>query len=124
MSIFLSGHLDADTLVRSRELGGFFETLAFLHTRSLCEMMKPRANVYYWRTTTGNEVDFILEHGRKLLAVEVKMTSDPTAHDIKGLLRFMDDRPEMVRGVLVHSGNRIRWLHSKIIAVPWWWIDR
>jgi predicted AAA+ superfamily ATPase len=123
LSIFLSGYLDEESLVRSRELGGYFETMIFLHVRELCEMMKPRAVLHYWRTTTGKEVDFVLEHGKKLLALEAKMTSNPTVHDIKNLLLFMDEHPRTVRGVLVHSGNSIKWLHSKVIAVPWWWLD-
>ncbi|MBI5049060.1 MAG: ATP-binding protein [Deltaproteobacteria bacterium] len=124
ISIFLSGYFNEESLLRSRELGGYFETMVYLHIRALCEMMKPRAVIHYWRTTTGKEVDFVLEHGRKLLALEVKMTTNPTVHDIKNLLLFMDEQPETVRGILVHSGNSIKWLHSKVIAVPWWWLDR
>jgi uncharacterized protein len=124
LSIFLSGYFDVESLARSRELGGYFETLVHLHIRALCETMKPRASTHYWRTLAGKEVDFILEHGKKLLAFEVKMTDNPTAYDIKNLLLFMNERPETVRGVLVHSGNAVKWLHSKIIAVPWWWLDK
>ena len=124
LSIFLSGYFDEESLARSRELGGYFETMVYLHVRALCEIMKPRAAVHYWRTTTGNEVDFVLEHGKKLLALEVKITANPTVRDIRNLLLFMDKHPETVRGVLVHSGNAIKWLHSKVIALPWWWLDR
>lgn len=123
LSIFLSGYHNSESLGGSRELGGYFETMVFLHVRALCELMNPRAVLHYWRTTTGREVDFILEHGRKLLALEVKMTPNPSVRDIQGLLAFMNEHPETVRGVLVYSGNSIRWLHSKIIAVPWWWLD-
>lgn len=68
-------------------------------------------------------MDFVVEHGRKLLVVEAKITDNPTVHDIQSLLLFMEEYPETVRGVLVHGGNEIKWLHSKVIAVPWWWID-
>jgi len=27
------------------------------------------------------------------------------------------------RGIIVHGGDDLFWLHSKVIAVPWWWID-
>jgi len=124
LSIFLSGYLDEESLSRSREIGGYFETMVHLHVRALCEMMKPRAALHYWRTTTGKEVDFVLEHGKKLLALEVKMTDNPSVRDIRNLLLFMDEHPEAVMGVLVHSGSEIKWLHSKVIAVPWWWLDR
>ena len=84
--------------------------------------MVPKVNIFYWRTTTGKEVDFILEHGKKLLAFEVKLTERPTFNDIKNLLTFIGDYPQTLRGILIHAGNSIKWLHSKVLAIPWWWI--
>ncbi len=123
LSIFLSGYFDEESLRSCRELGNYFETMAYLHLRGLSEIMTPRASLNYWRTTTGKEVDFVLEYGKKLLALEVKMTDNPSTRDIKNLLLFLEEYPKTVRGVLLHSGTAIKWLHSKIIAVPWWWID-
>jgi uncharacterized protein len=123
IAIFLSGYFDQASLAGSRELGGFFETMVGHHLRSLCEGMTPRGTLNYWRTTNGHEVDFVIEHGRRLLAFEVKLTSRPTVHDIKHLLQFLDEYPETVRGVLVHNGDKVYHLHSKVIAVPWWWLD-
>lgn len=123
LAVFLSGYFDIENLTNSRELGGYFETLIGHHLRSLCESMTPRASLYYWRTTSGREVDFVVEHGRRLMAFEVKWTSRPTVYDIQHLLTFLEQYPETVKGVLVHRGHRIQWLHSKVIAVPWWWLD-
>ena len=123
LAIFLSGYYDAESLVKCRESGGYFETMVGHHLRTLCEQMTPRAQLCYWRTTTGKEVDFVIEHGRRLLALEVKLTTRPTVRDIQNLLLFMEEYPETVRGVLVHGGEQIQWLHSKVIAVPWWWLD-
>ncbi len=123
LSIFLSGYFDGESLSRSRELGGYFETMAFFHLKCLCEMLKPTAKIYYWRTTSGKEVDFILEYGRKLIAIEVKITNNPLVKDINNLLFFMKEYPETVLGVLLHTGQEIKWLNSNVIALPWWWID-
>jgi uncharacterized protein len=57
----------------------------------------------------------------RMLALRTGNLLNPA--DIKGLLAFLDDYPEAVRGVLVHAGDQVRWLHSKVIAVPWWWLD-
>ncbi|MHB1665131.1 MAG: ATP-binding protein [bacterium] len=123
LSIFLSGYFDEESLNHSRELGGYFETTVFFHLKCLCEMLKPSAKIHYWRTVSGKEVDFILEYGKKLLAIEVKITKNPLVKDIKNLLIFMDDHPETVIGILLHSGSEIKRLNSKVIAVPWQWID-
>lgn len=123
LAVFLSGYYNTAALADSRELGQYFETMVYFHLRALCEGMTPKAGLYYWRTVAGREVDFVIEHGRRLLAFEVKHTTNPNAFDIKNLLAFLDTYPETTRGVLVHAGNQIKWLHSKIIAVPWWWLD-
>jgi len=123
LAVFLSGYYDAAGLAGSRELGHYFETMVYFHLRALCEGMTPKAGLHYWRTVSGQEVDFVIEHGRRLLAFEVKYTANPTAFDIKNLLGFLDAYPETVLGVVVHGGNQIKWLHSKVIAVPWWWLD-
>jgi len=122
LSIYLSGYHDEDSLKNAREIGSFFETMVFLHLKILSELMVPKANIFYWRTTTGKEVDFILEHGKKLLAFEAKFTRNPMFKDIKNLLSFIEDFPEVLRGILIHAGSSIKWLHSKVLAVPWWWI--
>jgi hypothetical protein len=72
---------------------------------------------------SGREVDLVIEKGRSLLALEIKMTPKPMVHDIKNLLSFLEDYPETIRGVLIHAGSTVEWLHPKVIAVPWWWID-
>lgn len=122
LSIYLSGYHNEDSLRGAREIGGFFETMVLLHLNALSELMIPKGKIFYWRTTTGREVDFVIEHGKRLIAFEVKFTKNPTTDDIKNLLTFIEDYPQTIRGVLIHAGDRIKWLHSKVVAVPWWWI--
>ena len=123
LSIFLSGYTDRDALVNSREVGGYFETLVYLHLRALCELMTPQAHLYYWRTSTRREVDFVLEHGRSILPIEVKLARRPTSADAANLLAFLDEHPQAAHGVIVHGGDELFRLHSKVVAVPWWWLD-
>lgn len=122
LSVYLSGYHDEDALRNAREIGSFFETMVFLHLKVLTQLMIPRANMFYWRTTAGKEVDFIIEHGKKLLAFEVKLTKNPSFSDIKNLLTFIETFPKVTLGILIHSGNTVGWLHSKVIAVPWFWL--
>jgi hypothetical protein len=123
LSCFLAGYFDRASLETSRELGGFFESLVCLHLRSLCASLTPLGALYYWRTVSGAEVDFVIEHGRRLLAFEVKYTTRPEHQDIRNLLLFLKEYPETALGVLVHAGSSIQWLHTRIVAVPWWWLD-
>lgn len=122
LSIYLSGYHDENSLAKSRELGNFFETAIFLNLRILSELMIPKASIFYWRTTTAKEVDFVIEQGKKLIALEVKFSKKPGINDIRNLLIFLKENPQTTRGILIHAGGSIKWLHSKVLAVPWWWI--
>lgn len=119
LAVFLSAYYDPEELRRSRELGAFFETLIYQHLRVLTSLLIPRGRVCFWRTQSGDEVDFVVEHGRRVVALEVKMTGEPGYRHAAGLRRFMAETPEALGGVLLHGGNTIRRLDEKIVAVPW-----
>ena len=120
LSVYLAGYYDTGHLSESRELGSFFETMVYLHLKVYSELMTPKSQIFYYKTTSGKEVDFILEHGREILAFGVKMTDNPLFSDAKNIIEFIENFPKTIRGVIVHSGSNIKWLHSKVIAVPWW----
>jgi predicted AAA+ superfamily ATPase len=80
-----------------------------------------RPEILYWRTATGEEVDFVIEVDRKLVAVEVKATDRPRVDDARHLRSFREEYKGRVRpALLLHTGDRIEWLAPGILAVPWW----
>lgn len=116
---FLAGHYDPDSLNSSREAGGIFESMVYLHLNTLAQLLVPKARLFYWRTTTDKEVDFVLEWGRKLLAVEVKLASRPQFSDLENLRLFIDEYPETSACILVYTGDEVKIMHEKIAAIPW-----
>ncbi len=119
LPVFLAGYLDRSSLQGARELGAFFENLVFHHLRVLASLMVPPAHLFYWRTRTDKEVHFIFEHGRKILAIEVKLSANAGFGDVKNLRFFLEEYPEAVGGLLLYNGREIRRLGERIIAVPW-----
>jgi hypothetical protein len=119
LAIFLAGYFQEEELRSTRELGHFFETMIYHHLRILTQMMSPPAKLFTWRTRKQQEVDFILEYGQKILAIEVKQTATPGFGDVAGLREFLDLHPRAVGGILLHSGAEVRWLGEKIMALPW-----
>ncbi len=80
-----------------------------------------RAEVFYWRTTTGDEVDFVVEAGGRLLPIEIKSTTRPRLRDVAHLRTFRSEYGEASRnGLLLHDGDKVEWLTQGILAVPWW----
>jgi predicted AAA+ superfamily ATPase len=81
------------------------ETLLFQHLRALNDYGQLGYQLHYWRTTQGDEVDFVLYGERGLLAFEVKMTDRLRAEDFAGLHCFSEDYPQ-ARRYLVYLGKR------------------
>jgi predicted AAA+ superfamily ATPase len=79
------------------------------------------AEITYWRTAPGEEVDFVIEAGNHLVPMEVKATSRPRLADAKHLISFRTEYVNKARsGLLLHTGSQIEWLASDILAAPWW----
>jgi len=80
-----------------------------------------RAELSYWRTSIGEEVDFVIEAGGKLLPIEVKSTARPRLSDVAHLRTFRAEYGKRARaGLLLHTGNEIEWLAPDVLAAPWW----
>jgi uncharacterized protein len=80
-----------------------------------------RAEIGYWRTAIGEEVDFVIEVGGKLLPVEVKSTARPRLADCAHLRSFRAEYRKKARaGLLLHTGEALEWLAPDVLAAPWW----
>jgi uncharacterized protein len=80
-----------------------------------------RADVSYWRTASGEEVDFVLEAGGRLLPIEVKASGRPRLADASHLRAFRTEYGKKSRaGLLLHTGHTMEWLAPDVLAVPWW----
>jgi predicted AAA+ superfamily ATPase len=80
-----------------------------------------RVELAYWRTTIGEEVDFVIEHGSELLPIEVKATSKPRLADCSHLRTFRQEYGRKARaGILLHTGRTVEWLTPDVLAAPWW----
>ena len=75
----------------------------------------------YWRTTEGEEVDFVIEDGDRLLPIEVKASTRPRPGDVATIRTFRGQYGDQVTGgLLLHAGTEIRRIAAGVLAVPWW----
>ena len=80
-----------------------------------------RVELAYWRTTIGEEVDFVIEAGGTLLPIEVKATAKPRLADCAHLRTFRQEYGRKARsGLLLHTGHTVEWITPDVLAVPWW----
>ena len=101
--------------------GADFENLVLSDLLAWRDGQTPSPHVLYWRTVGDIEVDFVIEAGERLLAVEAKTTTNPGHRDTRGLRLFRDEYGERCAGgILLHAGDETQWMADGVLAVPWW----
>lgn len=101
--------------------GAHLENLVLLDLLAWRDAQTRKPEVLYWRTTTGLEVDFVLEARDRLLPIEVKAHDRLSPKDAKGLEAFCQEYPEKAsRGLLLYGGTETFPLTRHVLAVPWW----
>ena len=96
--------------------GAALETLVFQELRALNSYLDLEYSIHFWRTSTQEEVDFILYGERGLLAFEVKRSDRVRAGDLKALNMFVSDYP-MARAYYLYGGTR-RFKEGAVEVVP------
>jgi len=101
--------------------GAHLENLVLGDLLAWRDARRQRAQIGYWRTTSGEEVDFVIDTGLQLLPIEVKATARPRLGDAAHLRSFRREYGTMARaGLLLHTGNALEWLAPDVLAAPWW----
>ena len=85
--------------------GVILESLLFQDLLTVNHALNFKYKMYYYKTTTGLEVDFVLYGERGIRAFEVKRTPNPDSSDIKSLRLFLEEYPE-AKATLVYGGSR------------------
>lgn len=107
-----SGPLD-----KPEEIGGAaLEGLVAQHLMAWIDYRKPDCRLYFWRTSSGNEVDFIVYGQDVFWAIEVKSSTRIYSKDLKSLKSFGKDYPE-AKKVLVYRGYE-KLLTDEINIIP------
>lgn len=86
-----------------------------------------RTLLMHYRTSTGVEVDFVLENRRgELIGIEVKAAATIGGKDFNGLRHLRDTTPrQFKRGIVFYTGERVVHFDEQLVAVPlalfWAW---
>jgi predicted AAA+ superfamily ATPase len=98
---------------------------AIVETAVLGELVKAElgqgheARIHFWRTSTGSEVDFLVERGGRLIPIEVKASSTPRPAMAAGIHALRSDLGGLLGpGYVVHTGERALPLGGGVTAVP------
>jgi uncharacterized protein len=96
--------------LKGEAAGRSLEHYIFLELTAYKNLTDKRFEIYYWRTKTGIEVDFIL--GDAEVAIEVKIMNHIDKEDLKGLYAFMEEHPNAIN-YLVSQVPRARKIQNE-----------
>jgi predicted AAA+ superfamily ATPase len=99
--------------------GPMVETWVACELLKLMPILDHRFRLYFWRTQTGQEIDFLIERAGKLVAIEVKWGHRVDESDIKNLNRLAEDlKQRLLFSVVLYSGAESVPLGPKTVAMP------
>lgn len=99
--------------------GNIFETFI------VAELMKARLNsgerpnLYFWRDSNGNEVDVVIEHGQKLMPVEIKSGRTVARDFFSGLEKWIAMAGDLSSGPTLIYGGTDTYRHKGISVAGW-----
>ncbi|MDI6809427.1 MAG: ATP-binding protein [Candidatus Eisenbacteria bacterium] len=115
----LLGIVSTEQVFRGVGAGQLFEAMVLgeivrdFHNRGVV----PR--IFWWRTSYGEEVDFVLEHKGRIIPIEVKLSSKVSLNIAKSLLSFCKLFQEKIdNAFIVNLSNEKLLLDRRIVSIP------
>jgi predicted AAA+ superfamily ATPase len=119
MALFLRGVEEWSDLEHQGQAGAMVETWVASELLKMISLSGSAIHLYFWRTQYGHEVDFLLERGQKIVAIEVKWSQRIGPSDIANLKRCEEDlKARFHMAIILYSGTAIVPFSPRIIAVP------
>jgi len=112
VSLRPSGPLDTPQEIE----GAALEGLVAQHLRAWIAYRGERADIFFWRTKSGNEVDFVLYGDNVFYAIEVKNSRNVHSKMLRGLVEFKKDYPEAECLLCYRGKDRLR--IRNILCIP------
>ena len=96
-----------DELLSSQERGAVFETFIYSELLKHISYSSISVNIYHYRTNDKKEIDFILECGNKIIAIEVKSSQSIKLDAFKHIIDFQNKSSKDVVGIIFYGGETI-----------------
>ena len=119
LALHLCGITDEETLSHEPIVGRWLENLVLNDLVAWRETEVVKPEVFYRRSITGEEVDFVVERGRRLLPVEVKAARSVRVRDGRALDAFCEEFARRAPwGLLLYDGREALKLTKTTVAAP------
>ena len=117
---YLTGIHDLSILKTTSTLGHRFENWFLNDVQSWLDSQAENHQIYFWRTSAGAEVDFVVTLGNQTVPFEVTYSSQIETKKLNNLKNFMKGSPEASIGVFCYSGPLAFDEENRILYLPAW----
>ena len=115
---YLTGITNEEQLLRSPQRGSIFENMVIMEYRKRYALSSQYTQFYFYRTTTGVEVDLIIQTGSNIYAYEIKFAETLSKNMAQSLSLFKEQHPCKVSQVISLQKEKTP-LKRDIFAVHW-----
>lgn len=116
---YLAGLKDPEHAMAGPMGGAILETAVVQEVVRTLTHRGQEPQVYFWRTSTGVEVDLVVDTGTALVPIEVKQSATPNRNMARGIATFRRDMgARAVKGYVVHPGDVTLPLGPDAVAWP------
>jgi hypothetical protein len=98
--------------------GAVFETFIFSELLKSAKYSYMLTNLFFYRTTGKEEIDFIIERNQKILAIEVKLSQTITLNDFKHIIDLKKSLKNFKSGFVFYMGENILPFGKDLFAIP------
>lgn len=117
---YLTGLNDLVVLQKTGLIGHRFENWFLKELEVWLDRCVQRNKIYYWRTSAGVEVDFVVEKKPQVFPFEVTYSDQVDNKKIKNLRTFLHDEPKAKIGFCVYNGDFYYDKKNRICFLPAW----
>jgi len=116
---YLAGLRDPLHATSSPMSGSIFETAVLSEIVKTFAHRGEEPRIYFWRTSSGTEVDIVVEMAGKLIPIEVKLSSTPRPTMADGIKVFRELFGNTAsEGYVIHPGEIRLPLGGGVVALP------
>ena len=116
---YLCGLKDPEHAASGPMGGSIMETAVLMEIFKTFVHRGMEPQVYFWKTSTGTEVDIIVESSGRLIPIEVKLSATPRPSMASSIKAFQQDLGEKAAtGYVVHPGDITLPLGAGVTALP------
>ena len=105
---YLSGHQVEEHVLQGPMAGALFETACVSQFYKRFSALVDPCSLYYYRSTDGLEVDLLIETGRRIYPVEMKLSSTIDSSKAKSLVKWLEiSKNKDAKGLIISSSKQM-----------------